>query len=104
MKHINMQHHFVWEQVKSREVVLKPIPTSHPLADTLIKTLTKNKFNALANKLIKSYWALNKLFVKNVFLLPHIDDIFDQLNEATVFSKIDLDTTYHQILILPSAS
>ena len=29
-------------------------------------------------------------------------NIFDQLNEATVFSKIDLDTTYHQISMLPS--
>ena len=34
------------------------------------------------------YRALNKLSVKNVFPLPRIDDIFDQLNGSTVFSKI----------------
>ena len=38
----------------------------------------------------------------NVFPLPQIDDIFDQLNGSTVFSKIDLDTAYHQIPVLPS--
>ena len=48
------------------------------------------------------YWALNKLSVKNVFPLPRIDDIFDQLNGSTVFSKIDLDTAYHQIPVLSS--
>ena len=48
------------------------------------------------------YRALNKLSVKNVFPLPRIDDIFDQLNGSTVFSKIDLDTAYHQIPVLPS--
>ncbi len=48
------------------------------------------------------YRALNKQSIRNVFLLPRIDDIFDQLKGATVFSKIDLDTAYHQVPIKPS--
>ena len=47
------------------------------------------------------YRALNKLSIRNAFPLPRIDDIFDQLKGATVFSKIDLDTAYHQVLVKP---
>ena len=37
--------------------------------------------------------------IKNRYLLPHIDDLFDQLRGATVFSKIDLRSGYHQVRI-----
>jgi len=37
--------------------------------------------------------------VKNKYPLPRIDDLFDQLAEATVFSKIDLRSGYHQLRI-----
>ena len=43
------------------------------------------------------YRELNKRTVKNKYPLPRIEDMFDQLWEATVFSKIDL--RYHQIKI-----
>lgn len=36
--------------------------------------------------------------VKNRYPLPRIDDLFDQLREAKVFSKIDLKLGYHQAL------
>ena len=36
------------------------------------------------------YRQLNKVIVKNKYLLPRIDDLFDQLQEASYFSKIDL--------------
>ena len=36
------------------------------------------------------YRQLNKLTVKNKYLLPRIDDLFDQLKGASIFSKIDL--------------
>ncbi|KAA3466848.1 DNA/RNA polymerases superfamily protein [Gossypium australe] len=39
------------------------------------------------------YRQLNKVIVKNKYLLPRIDDLFDQLKGATVFSKIDLRST-----------
>ena len=37
--------------------------------------------------------------IKNRYPLPHIDDLFDQLRAATVFSKIDLRFGYHQVTI-----
>ncbi|GJR31620.1 putative reverse transcriptase domain-containing protein [Tanacetum coccineum] len=40
---------------------------------------------------------LNKLTVKNCYLLPRIDDLFDQLQGACYFSKIDLRSGYHQL-------
>ena len=45
------------------------------------------------------YRELNKLTVKNSYPLPRIDDLFDQLQGKTVFSKIDLRSGYHQLRI-----
>ncbi|KAA0037485.1 ty3-gypsy retrotransposon protein [Cucumis melo var. makuwa] len=48
------------------------------------------------------YIELNKVTVKNRYPLPRIDDLFDQLQGATVFSKIDLRSGYHQLRIRDS--
>ncbi|KAA3460468.1 Retrotransposon protein [Gossypium australe] len=45
------------------------------------------------------YRQLNKLTIKNKYLLPRIDDLFDQLKGAAVFSKIDLRSGYHQLKV-----
>ncbi|KAL5577457.1 hypothetical protein UlMin_019156 [Ulmus minor] len=45
------------------------------------------------------YRELNKVTVKNRYPLPRIDDLFDQLKGATIFSKIDLRPGYHQLKI-----
>ena len=45
------------------------------------------------------YRQLNKMTVKNKYLLPKIDDLFDQLKGASVFSKIDLQSGYYQLRI-----
>jgi hypothetical protein len=37
--------------------------------------------------------------VKNKYPLPRIDDLFDQLKDANIFSKIDLKPRYHQARI-----
>jgi hypothetical protein len=45
------------------------------------------------------YRELNKLTVKNRYPLPRIDDLFDQLQGSTHFSKIDLRSGYHQLRV-----
>jgi hypothetical protein len=45
------------------------------------------------------YRALNKATVKNRYLLPRINDLFDRLSGAKVFSRIDLRSGYYQIRI-----
>ncbi|KAA0056190.1 ty3-gypsy retrotransposon protein [Cucumis melo var. makuwa] len=50
-------------------------------------------------RLCIDYRELNKVTVKNRYPLPKIDDLFDQLQEATVFSKIDLRSGYHELRI-----
>jgi hypothetical protein len=42
---------------------------------------------------------LNKVTIKNKYPLPRIDDLFDQLKDARIFSKIDLRIGYHQVRI-----
>ncbi|GJS72317.1 putative reverse transcriptase domain-containing protein [Tanacetum coccineum] len=43
------------------------------------------------------YRELNKLTVKNQYPLPRIDDLFDQLQGSSIYSKIDLRSGYHQL-------
>ncbi|GJV12200.1 putative reverse transcriptase domain-containing protein [Tanacetum coccineum] len=45
------------------------------------------------------YRELNKLTVKNQYPLPRIDDLFDQLQGSSVYSKIDLRSGYHQLIV-----
>ena len=46
-------------------------------------------------RLCIDYRQLNKLIVKNKYLLPRVDDLFDQLKGASIFSKIELRYGYH---------
>ena len=42
---------------------------------------------------------MNRVTIKNQYPLPRIDDLFDQLRGARVYSKIDLRTNYHQLRV-----
>jgi hypothetical protein len=48
------------------------------------------------------YRSLNDVTVKNKYPLPRIEDLFNQMRGARVFSKIDLRSGYHQMKIRPS--
>jgi hypothetical protein len=45
------------------------------------------------------YESLNEVTIKNKYPLPRIEDLFDQMRGAKVFSKIDLRSGYHQLKI-----
>ncbi|XP_071678362.1 uncharacterized protein [Lolium perenne] len=53
-------------------------------------------------RLCVDYRRLNEVTMKNKYPLPKIDDLFDQMNGAKVFSKIDLRTGYQQLKVRES--
>ncbi|WVZ75872.1 hypothetical protein U9M48_023894, partial [Paspalum notatum var. saurae] len=55
-----------------------------------------------SRRMCVDYRALNDVTIKNKYPLPRIDDLFDQLQGACVFSKIDWRSGYHQMKICPS--
>jgi hypothetical protein len=61
-------------------------PSSSPWGAPVIFVLKKDG----TQRLCMDFRALNEVAIKNKYLLPRIDDLFDQLRGACVFSKIDL--------------
>jgi hypothetical protein len=70
-------------------------PSSSPWGAPMIFVLKKDGIQ----RLCMDYRALNEVTIKNKYPLPRIDDLFDQLCGACVFSKIDLQLGYHQLKI-----
>jgi hypothetical protein len=66
-------------------------PSSSPWGAPLIFVPKKDG----TQRLCMDYRALNEVTVKNKYPLPRIDDLFDQLCGACVFSKINLRSGYH---------
>ncbi|WVZ63500.1 hypothetical protein U9M48_013127 [Paspalum notatum var. saurae] len=62
-------------------------------------TLFVEKKDQGGKRLCVDYRPLNAVTIKNKYPLPHIDNLFDQLAGAKVFSKIDLRSGYYQIKI-----
>jgi hypothetical protein len=70
-------------------------PSSSPWGCPML--FVKKKDQSL--RLCVDYRPLNAVTIKNKYLLPCIDILFDQLTGARVFSKVDLRLGYHQIKI-----
>jgi hypothetical protein len=52
-----------------------------------------------AQQMCIDYWLLNEVTIRNKYPLQWIEDLFDQMKGASVFSKIDLRSRYHQLNI-----
>ena len=52
-----------------------------------------------SRRMCVDYRSLNEVTIKNKYPLPRIEDLFDQMNGAKIFSKIDLRSGYHQLKI-----
>ncbi|GKB29278.1 putative reverse transcriptase domain-containing protein [Tanacetum coccineum] len=68
-------------------------PSSSPWGASVL--YVKNKDGSF--RMCIDYRELNKLTVTNFYPLPRIDDLFDQLQGSSVYSKIDLRPGYHQL-------
>jgi hypothetical protein len=70
-------------------------PSSSPWGAPMIFVPKKDG----TQRLCMDYRVLNEVTIMNKYPLPRIDDLFDQLYGACVFSKIDLRSGYHQLKI-----
>jgi hypothetical protein len=52
-----------------------------------------------SRRMFVDYRSLNEVTIKNKYPLPRIEDLFDQMRGAKIFSKIDLRAGYHQLKI-----
>jgi len=70
-------------------------PSVSPWGELVL--FVKNKYGTL--RMCIDYRNLNMVMIKNRYPLLRIDDLFDQLKEETVLSKINLTSGYHQVHI-----
>ncbi|WMV49561.1 hypothetical protein MTR67_042946 [Solanum verrucosum] len=73
----------------------------HPSASPWSSQVLFDKKNDGSIRMCIDYRQLNRLNIQNKHPLPRIDDLFDQLQGASVFSKIDVRSSYHQLKIRP---
>nr|GEX28688.1 retrovirus-related Pol polyprotein from transposon TNT 1-94 [Tanacetum cinerariifolium] len=111
--------------MSKKRIAMQCHRTKYQLADMFTKALPEDRFKYLVRRIgmrcltlaelkvlvlfVKKkdrsfhmcidYRELNKITIKNCYPLPRIDDLFDQLQGACYFSKIDLRSEYHQLRV-----
>ena len=68
-------------------------PSSSPFFSPVILVQKKDG----SYRMCVDYHAFNKNTIKNRFLVPHFKDIFNKLQGSSYYSRIDLQSGYHQI-------
>ena len=96
MCHWETQH--LRERIEQLEALGFIRPSVSPWASPVLFIAKKNG----KLRFCVDYRALNKLTVKNRFPLPTMDVLMDKLHGSRIFSKIDLQSAYHQIRIHPN--
>ncbi|GJR90500.1 putative reverse transcriptase domain-containing protein [Tanacetum coccineum] len=89
---IGTRGHCTLSRLETQEYMLKGCPV---FLEMLLQRRRKSKKKRLEDVPIE----LNKLTVKNCYPLPRIDDLFDQLQGSSVYSKINLSSGYHQLRV-----
>ena len=84
-------------KVQMEEMVNKGFvrPSTSPWGAPVLFVKKKDR----SMRLCIDYRELNKVTIRNQYPLPRTDDLFDQLQGAKVFSKIDLRLGYHQLRV-----
>ena len=70
-------------------------PSTSPWGAPVLLVKKKDESSCLC----VDYRQLNKMTIKNKYPLPRIHDLMDQLHGSSMFSKLDLQSGYHQILV-----
>ncbi|GJX97811.1 putative reverse transcriptase domain-containing protein [Tanacetum coccineum] len=103
-KGCQIEHHIDWppSEIKELPEQLQELsdkgfirPSSSPWGAPVL--FVKKKDGSF--RMCIDYRELNKLTVKNRYPLPRIDDLFDQLQGSSIYSKIDLRSGYHQLRV-----